>query len=147
MPPIREKNDLEKLLSDPMKGMKRTRGQGGILSRVVRSIWFQNSTSYTWLERNIDDFIYKGTRSLGGKKNKKTASYWGKSNIRSQMAVPSMTWKNFFKNLRVMKIVRMEVCFKFHFHPLTRLPPTIVEVEVSVDGESADFEDDEGDEE
>lgn len=117
-------------MSKPSKGLEEVRGDGGILSRAVRSIWQQNSTSYLWMERNIEDFIKRHTSGVVS--NKKLASFLNKSNIRSQLAVPDMTWKNFMKNLRVMNIVRLDICFKVHFHPKTRLPPTIVEISSSI---------------
>lgn len=82
-------------------------GEGGILSQLLRSIIARRTgRGDSGLIRRIDRFIVSARKDLT---QKSVTNYFTRANLKRELKLPNMTWKNLFKGLRVMGVAQIEI--------------------------------------
>lgn len=105
-------NDLEKLFNRHDRGIMATRGTGGILARMLRQIWATQSYSYSAIERKIARFVERmHSQDQEGTPN----HFWNRSNVRREMAKPSLTWRKFLIHLSILEPSKVEFTTRLYF--------------------------------
>lgn len=95
------------LFKDMQPGVKPVQGIGGLLAKALRQIMFQRSGSnYNAVLKRIDDYVAEAKKDSAVQSFK---SYMNRSNLRRELWQPTMTWKNFFKGLHVMRAASIEI--------------------------------------
>ena len=107
-----QESDFERLFRQPDKGISQVQGVGGILARLLRTIWFDNRITSSEMDRNLRQYVH-GVREDIDKPSVK--QFMNMSNLRREILKPHISWKFFIKAIKVMKANRVEFSVTLHY--------------------------------
>lgn len=107
-------NRLQHMLTSPDKGMTKTSGPNGVLSRLFRTILFDLNIGPAKFGYLLQDYVVDTRHGVPNNRKDQTSM---RGNLRKEFAKTQMTWKVFCKSLRFLQIRKMEINVKlFHYH-------------------------------
>lgn len=108
-------NDSEKevkeLFSQLDKGVGSTKGVGGVLARLWRTIVRDLNIPLGQFEIHLTQFVNNARRGID---SSKVANYFNRGNLRRELVKPSMTFKVFIKALKVLNVERFDLSIKIY---------------------------------
>lgn len=132
------KNRLAQILNSPDKGIKRTSGVAGSLSRLFRIILRDLDVMGPRFGALMNQFV-TSARQGGGGADTKHAQTSLRGNLTKEFARDQMTWKVFCKGLRFLQFTKVEIWIKAH-HASGKVSIHGDVVNLRLDEPYADFE-------
>lgn len=128
-------NNVGKMLSDPTKGVKQTRGTSGVLSRAFRQMLADLSISVPQWSQYMHEFIMDPRNGIPRNRREQTSH---RGNLTKEFTRPHMTWKVFTKAMRFLQVVDLEITFKIRRRNLKVTSHTVNVVFENVDNNSVE---------
>lgn len=100
------RNKMGQLLASPDKGVNRTTGVNGVLSRLFRIMLLDNGVNPMRWGVLMHSFINDVRNGIPNNKRDQTSI---RGNITKEFARPQMTWKVFVKACRFLHIVHLKI--------------------------------------
>ena len=100
------RNKITQLLTSPDKGVNRTTGVNGVLSRMFRIMLLDNGINPMRWGVLMHSFINDVRNGVPNNKRDQTSI---RGNITKEFARPQMTWKVFVKAMRFLHIVHLKI--------------------------------------
>lgn len=101
------KNQMTRILEDPLKHESMTYGYGGVLAGLfARILWDMRITVPRWLSL-MNDFVNDASNSNQTQNQKDRTSMRG--NLHKEFSRAQMTWKVFLKGLRFLQVVKFQI--------------------------------------
>ena len=119
------KQNMKAVLASPDKGISKTYGANGVLSRLFRQMLHDLNITGPRFGNLLYDYI---TDSRHGVPNNKKDQTSIRGNLTKEFARPQMTWKVLCKALRFLQIVKIDLVIKaYHANGKTSLHSTVVQ--------------------
>ena len=135
----KRKYEMDKILTSADKGISATRGIGGILARLWRTILDDLQVKPNRFEMLLSDFINSAKR---GVPEHRISRHFTRGNLRRELEQPTMTFKVFIKGMKFLKIARIRFAVELeHADGRTTLHQTAVDLGGDSDAAAAIFED------
>lgn len=106
------RHDILKMLREQDKGVGKTFGTNGTLSRLFRQMLLDLSVGPERFGSFMTDYLRDPHNRIS--KNRKDITS-ARGNLGMALAQPKMTWKVFCKGLKFLKIVRIEIGIRAHY--------------------------------
>ena len=104
--------DVVELFQSPDRKLNETKGTGGILAKLWRSILFEQGIPLRQFEYLCTQFVIHARRGIT---DTKVANYFNRGNLRRELMKPAMSFKVFMKALRVLQVVKFDLSVKLYF--------------------------------
>lgn len=102
----RKKNGLTEMLEDPQKQLTKTYGVNGILARLFRTMLRDRKIGGYKFALLMNQFLSDPRNKIPDNKKDQTSN---RGNLNKEFQKGEMTWKVFFKALRLMRVVKFEI--------------------------------------
>lgn len=106
------RDHLRAVLNDRNKLINQTKGIGGILAQLLRTIFKEQNITDTVFNTVCDEYINSARFGLSSK----VAQYLNRGNIRRQVSQDTLTWKVFVRALKIMQVSRFVISIELHYH-------------------------------
>lgn len=106
------RNDLFKLLNSVDKGVGRTFGANGTLSRLFRQILRDRRIGPEKFGSLMHDYLSDPRNRVAPNRKDRTSA---RGNLGMALAQPQMTWKVFCKGLRFLKVVKIDIAIRAYY--------------------------------
>ncbi len=106
------RNDLFKLLNAVDKGVGRTYGPNGALSRLFRQILLNRNIGPEKFGSLMYDYLKDPRNHIPSNRKDMTSA---RGNLGMALAQPSMTWKVLCKGFKFLKIVKIDISIRAHY--------------------------------
>lgn len=110
---MKTRTEIESLLLSPDKGISQTRGVGGILAKLWRVILHDLNINYPQFEQLLSNYIIASRASV---EDNRIARLITKGNLRRAFERPSMTFKSFFKGMKLLRIKKIRIAVELTHH-------------------------------
>lgn len=120
---------INQILGAPDKGVSRTHGLNGILSRLFRQLLMNLNVTPMYWGSLMNDFIKDVRNGVPNNKRDQTSI---RGNLTKEFARTQMTWKVFCKGLRFLQITNIKITIEATHRE--RQYPTVVSVDVNLGG-------------
>lgn len=100
------RTQIESLLLSSDKGVSKTRGVGGVLAKLWRSILFDLNISYPQFEQLLNNYIIAARTTVD---DHRAARLITKGNERRAFERDTMTFKSFFKAMKFLRIKKIRI--------------------------------------
>jgi hypothetical protein len=106
------RNQLARILHSEDKGVSKTSGANGVLSRLWRQMLLDLNIGPARYGDLMRDFVTDIRNGIAPTRKDQTSA---RGNITKEFARPQMTWKVFMKALRFLQVVKVEFAIKCHY--------------------------------
>lgn len=106
------KYEMERILAASDKGISETRGIGGILARLWRTILFDRGVKSSLFEMLLTDFINSARKKIP---DNRVSKLFTRGNLRRELERPTMTFKVLMKGIKLLKVVKLTVAVELEF--------------------------------
>jgi hypothetical protein len=106
-----KKNRLARVLTSPDKGIGRTYGANGVLSRLFRQILFDLNIAPIRFGQLMQEYLLDPSNGVPPNKKDQTSM---RGNLTKEFSREQMTWKVFCKALRFLQFLRVELVLRCH---------------------------------
>ena len=106
------RNDLFNLLNSVDKGVGRTYGANGTLSRLFRQILRDRKVGPEKFGALMHDYLDDPRNRVSNNRKDRTSA---RGNLGMALAQPKMTWKVFCKGLRFLKVVKIDIAIRAYY--------------------------------
>ncbi|MDR3392312.1 MAG: hypothetical protein P4L77_11320 [Sulfuriferula sp.] len=103
---------LSKMLQSEDKGVSKTHGQNGTLSRLFRSILKKRKVGPERFGALMADYLRNPRYGVADNRKEMTSA---RGNLGMALAQERMTWKVFCKGLRFLKIVKIDIAIRTYY--------------------------------
>jgi hypothetical protein len=100
------RNKLTQLLKSEDKGISKTFGPNGVLSRLFRQMLFDMGINGNKFGSLLEDYVRDSKYCVPETKKDQTST---RGNLTKEFIKPQMTWKVFCKACKFLQIVKMDV--------------------------------------
>ena len=107
------RTQIESLLLANDKGISNTRGVGGVLSKLWRTILFDLNIGYPQFELMLNNYIIAARTAV---EDHKAARLITKGNERRAFERDTMTFKSFFKAMKLLRIKKIRLVVELTHH-------------------------------
>ena len=126
--------EMERIRMQPDGGISETRGIGGVLARLWRTIMLDLNISPNRFETLLSEFIMNARRQS----DNRIAKLFTRGNIRREFERPTMTFKVFMKGLKLIKVKKVRIAVELEFNSGRK---TLHQTSVDLGGNVIDTED------
>lgn len=105
-------NDLFRLLNSPDKGVGRTFGTNGTLSRLFRQILRDRRIGPEKFGSLMYDYLNDPSNRIANNRKDRTSA---RGNLGMALTQDKMTWKVFCRGLKFLKIVKIDIAIRAHY--------------------------------
>lgn len=116
---------MTQLLTSPDKGVNKTPGINGILSRLFRQLLLDNKIDGMRWGALMSDFIKDARNGIPDNRRDQTSI---RGNLTKEFARPQMTWKVFMKALRFIQTTNLKITLEVTH--AARKHPSVVSVNI-----------------
>lgn len=106
------RNDLFRLLTSPDKGVGRTYGPNGTLSRLFRQILRDRRIGPEKFGALMHDYLNDPRNRVPNNRKDRTST---RGNLGMALQADKMTWKVFCKGLRFLKVVKIDIAIRAYY--------------------------------
>lgn len=106
------RNDLFKILNSADKGVSRTFGSNGTLSRLFRQMLRDRKIGPEKFGALMHDYLDDPRNRVSNNRKDRTSA---RGNLGMALAQPKMTWKVFCKGLRFLKVVKIDIAIRAYY--------------------------------
>lgn len=103
---------LSKMLNSPDKGVGRTQGRNGTLSRLFRSILKKRKVGPEKFGALMADYLRDPRNHVADNRKEMTSA---RGNLGMALAQDQMTWKVFCKGLKFLKVVKIDIAIRAYY--------------------------------
>ena len=100
------------MLNKPGGGIDETRGVGGILARLWRTILYDKNIKPSYFELLLNEFIIKAKRRIP---DNRVSKLFTRGNLRREFEKPTMTFKVFMKGLKLLNVKKVTFAVKLEY--------------------------------
>lgn len=100
------------MLNRPDGGINETRGVGGILARLWRTILNDKNIKPSYFELLLNEFIIKAKRRIP---DNRVSKLFTRGNLRREFEKPTMTFKVFMKGLKLLNVKKVTFAVKLEY--------------------------------
>jgi hypothetical protein len=106
------RNPFQRILHSEDKGVSKTSGANGVLSRLWRQMLLDLNIGPARYGDLMRDFVTDIRNGIAPTRKDQTSA---RGNITKEFARPQMTWKVFMKALRFLQVTKVEFAIKCHY--------------------------------
>lgn len=104
--------EIDRILTQPDRGITETRGIGGILARLWRTILSDLNMQPGQFELLLSDFITNARRKIP---DNRVSKLFTRGNLRREFEKPTMTFKVFMKGMKLLKVRKLRLAVELEF--------------------------------
>lgn len=116
---MKGKNPIQQLLSTTGKGRTEPSGVRGFWAAFYRGILDDINMNHMWWEALMTDWLSDYRKGAGDQPRKKITSMRG--NLIKELGKPEMTWKVFYKGIRFLQPIKVELALRIHWRSKNRV--------------------------
>ena len=107
-----QKYEIERILNSPDRGITETRGIGGIIARLWRTILSDLNIRPGKFEILLSEFIINAKSKVA---DDRVSKLFTRGNLRRELERPTMTFKVFMKGIKMLRVTRFKIAIELEF--------------------------------
>jgi hypothetical protein len=107
-----QKYEIERILNSPDRGITETRGIGGIVARLWRTILSDLNIRPGKFELLLTEFIINAKSKVA---DDRVSKLFTRGNLRRELERPTMTIKVFMKGIKMLRVTKFKIAVELEF--------------------------------